>query len=317
VKKKRRTLEDDERALRDADPRTGGEAFREALRSRHSQVVARAARLIRQHAVEGCEAELEAAFRRLLDDPVKSDPTCAAKIACIEALDYGESSHEEIFLVAARLVQLEPAWGPPVDTAVPVRARGLFALARLGHDELELVVAELLTDQEVGVRQAALEALLHRGAKTGAALALYKLRLGDADPMVELAAMNALLGLAPEWGLRELAPLLSGDEERAELAALALGQSKSDAALRLLTVALEQCVQQKERRPIYRGLGLHRSDGALEVLLRVIADSPLADAREAIEALAARRYDPGVADKVRRAGDRPELQAALAEHFSA
>ena len=319
MKRKRATLEQEQAALARAaaDPRAHLEEVRAALGSRRSLVAARAAHLVKQHALDGLEAELQAAFLRFLDDPVKSDPSCAAKLATLEALDYGGSLDEALFLRAARLVQLEPAWGPPVDTAVAVRARGVVALARLGWEELDLLCAELLTDPEAPVRQAALDALGHRGARGGASLALYKLRLGDEDPLVTLAAMSALLLLAPEWGLAELEPLLGGkDEERRELAALALGQSRAEGALPLLLRALEACVQPRERKALYRGIGLHRSDAALEALLGVITGAPPADAREAIAALSARRWDPGVADRVRQsAAGREGLEAALDESF--
>jgi HEAT repeat protein len=319
VKRKRPSLEDEQQQLSEAaaDPRAHLQRIREALASRRSLVAARAARLIKQHSLDGFDADLQAAFRRFLEDPVKSDPSCNAKLAALEALDYGELMDESIFLEAARLVQLEPAWGPPVDTAVGVRSRALMALGRIGWQELDLLAAELLGDKEPPVRQAALEALAHRGARSGAALALFKLRLRDEDPLVTLAAMNTLLQLAPDWGLRELRPLLDGKDEERELAALALGQSRSEAALPLLLGALEGCAMSEQRAPIYRGLGFHRSDGALEKLLEVIGEAPLPDAKQAIAALSVRRYDPGIVDKVRRAANRDALAEAVEENFSA
>jgi hypothetical protein len=307
---------DEERLSRAAaDPRAHLDDIREALRSRRSHPCARAAQLVKKHALDGFEADLAAAFERFCENPVKADPSCGAKLACLEALDFGESANEKIFVRAARLVQLEPAWGPPVDTATSVRARGLLALARLGWDDLDLLVAESLTDEHPPVRQAALDALAHRGARAGASLALYKLRRGDEDPLVTLAAMAALLTLAPEWGVEELRARLAGDE--CELAAIALGQSRADGALPLLLSALEECVEPARRKHLFRGLGLHRSDRALEKLLQVIAESPLGDAREAVLALAVRRYDPGIVERVRRAAARPALRSVVDEHFSA
>ena len=52
-----------------------------------SVVVARAARVVRERALPGYLKTLEAAFGRFLDNPVKTDPGCNAKLACIEALD--------------------------------------------------------------------------------------------------------------------------------------------------------------------------------------------------------------------------------------
>jgi hypothetical protein len=322
-KGKRLTLEEELEALTEVAAHSGSAAARArlavALKSRRSLVVARAARLIKEHRVDGFEKELQAAFERFLDDPVKSDPSCNAKLAVIEALDYGESVDCEPFLRAARHIQMEPAWGRPIDTAAPLRGRGVMALARIAYADFELLAAELLNDAEPPVRQAAADALQHRGDRSGAALALYKLRAGDEDPMVTLAAMNALFALAPDWGLATLAPLLDGNDEQArELAAVALGQSKSEQALTLLLEALERCVRAEEREAILRGVGLHRSERALVAMLDLIAEGTAADAKAAIVALDVRRFEPGVADRVRRAArqnQRADLGPVVDETF--
>jgi HEAT repeat protein len=194
---KRITLEDELARLTSVAvaPRSGEQAARlsAGLRSRRSLVVARAASLIKRHQLAGFESELIAAFERFLRDPVKSDPSCNAKLALLEALDYGESIDEAPFLRAVRHVQMEPAWGPPVDTAASVRSRAILALARVGAREFGLIAAERLGDAESPVRQAACDALAHRGDPAGAPLALFKVRLGDSDPLVLLAAMSALV----------------------------------------------------------------------------------------------------------------------------
>jgi HEAT repeat protein len=303
------------KAKRDEEPLeadSGRERFRQALASGKALRVARAAHLIRQHSLADFDDELRAAFAHFAPLPYKSDPSCHAKLALLEALDYGESRDERPFLRAVRIVQKEPAWGPPIDTAAPVRSRGIVALARLGHDDLELYAAELLIDPEPPVRQAALDALAHRGR--GAALALHKLEIGDEDPMVMLAAMSALVSLSPEWGLEKLAPLLEGGDR--ELAAIALGQSRSEAALDLLLRSLDGCVRAEERAKIHRGIGMHRSDRALESLLAIIRDGSVGDAISAITALHVRRFDPGVKERAHKAAaKRKELADAIRENF--
>jgi len=132
------------------------------LRSKRSLVAARAARLVKEHRLEGFDDELEALFERFLPDPVKSDPVCQAKLAAIEALDYCESMNAAPFLRASVHVQHEPS-----DTAAPMRARAVLALARIGHDDFDLVAARLLADPVATVRQGALDALTHRGDRPG------------------------------------------------------------------------------------------------------------------------------------------------------
>jgi hypothetical protein len=53
--------------------------LRGALRTGRGLVAARAAKIVREHALEGFAADLVAAFRRLLSDPVKNDPGCLGK----------------------------------------------------------------------------------------------------------------------------------------------------------------------------------------------------------------------------------------------
>jgi HEAT repeat protein len=302
-----------------ADPRSDDARQRllDGLRSKRSFVAARAARLIKEHHLEGFDDELTALFDRCMPDAVKNDPSCAAKVAAIEALDYGESGDAEPFLRAAAHVQLEGS----SDTAAPMRARAVLALARIGHGDFDLVAAQLLTDKTPPVRQAALDALVHRGDRANAALALFKLRIGDEDPLVTLAAMAALLALAPARGIEELRDLVeSQDEDKRELAAVALGQSRRDEALTVLLSALERCARSDERVALLRGAGLHRSERALVALLAVIADSHEADARAAIEALGPRRFEPGIADRVRAAAasnDRADLRSFVDAVFAA
>jgi hypothetical protein len=111
-----------------------------------------------------------------------------------------------------------------------------------------------------------------------------------------------------------LAPLL--DKGDRELAAVALGQSRSEPALDLLMKALAGCVRAEDRKPIHRGIGLHRSDRALESLLEIIREGHVGDALSAIAALSVRRFDPGVAERVKKAAaKRKELAEAVRENF--
>lgn len=285
------------------------------LGSKRSLVAARAARLVKEHAVAGLERELAGTFARFLVDPVKSDPVCQAKLAALEALDYGESADAEPFLRAARHVQFEGG----TDTAAPLRARAVLALARLGHPDFDLVAAALLADAIANVRQAALDALAHRGDRAGAALALLRLTAGDDDPAVLLAAMTTLLQLAPAWALPLLGEALDGDDERrVELAAVALGQSRDDDALALLLAALSRRTRSPEREPIIRGIGLHRSDRALATILEIVANGAPDDARTAIESLAPRRFEPTITTRVRAAAaqnDRADLTPFIDDAF--
>lgn len=300
------------------EPESTGK-LRAALAGPHSLVVARAANLVREHALEGFAGDLQAAFERFVAAPAKSDLGCRARLATLEALDYAEHADPQPFLEATRVVQLEPAWGPPVDTAVGLRARGVLGLSRVGHPDLPIVAGRLLADPASPVRQAAADALAARQDRSAAGLLLFRWAVGDEDPLVILACMSGLLQLAPDEALPRIGAALSGpDAAEREAAALALGQSKRDDALGLLLAAFPESPEAGDRATILRAIGLHRSDRALDALLEVVATGDPADARAAVAALSARRFDPGVRERAAEAARRnvavrldAELQAAF------
>ena len=64
------------------------EALQKAVQSPRALVVARAASMIKEHSLENFHKDLVSAFARFLQNPVKSDPGCRAKLAILEALDF-------------------------------------------------------------------------------------------------------------------------------------------------------------------------------------------------------------------------------------
>jgi HEAT repeat protein len=190
----------------------------------------------------------------------------------------------------------------PGDTASGVRARGVLALARQAWRDLPLLAAELLEDGEGPVRIAAADALGAHGSRDGAGALISRLARGDEDPMVVIAAFAALLALAPEWALDVARRgIRGGATVDRELTAIALGESRRDDALDLLVEWLERSVVPSDRETYLRAIGLHRTDRAATILLARIAEGSPDDARTAIEALAPRRFDPGMTARAREA----------------
>ncbi len=323
--KKRRTVDDELGELHalaatpdaDAEP-----VLRRALRERSSLVAERAASIARERNMTSLEADLGHAFERFLQDGVKRDPGCRAKLAALEALDFLEAYANERFLTATRYVQLEPQWGAPADTAVGLRSRAVLALARRGHEDLPLVAGELLADPEWPVREAAAVALGIFGGRANAGPLLLALatKSKDEEPQVTTACMQNLLLLAPDWALPKLREALFGNDEGSfECALLALAQSGRDDALALLLEYLEAEPNVNRRGPAIRALGLHRTERALAALLDLVANGSLASAKSALQGLAARRFDVGVfartEEAVRTNGAKP-ISAAFAEAFA-
>lgn len=294
--------------------------LRAALASGPALVAARAAKIIREHALDGFSEDLESALRRFLTDPIKTDPGCRAKLAALEALDYGEHGDPQPFLTAIRHVQMEPAWGPPVDTAAALRARGVLALARLDHPDLPLLAGALLADPQSPVRQATADALAATGQRSYAGLLFLRWNLGDDDPLVVMACMAGALNLAPDLALPDIrAALFGADDAARDAAMLVLAQSGRDNALDLLLAYIDDPPLAGERRAAVQALGLHRSDRALTMLLEIVATGERADAEAAIAGLSTRRFESGIRERALTAARRnrhdlkPAIEAAFAE----
>jgi len=98
----------------------------------------------------------------------------------------------------------------------------------------------------------------------------------------------ALLSLAPEDSLEFVARFLdAGDPALAELAALALGESRLDGAFELLRERWEaEPLKRPAHRVWLRAAVLARSDAAFDWLLALIAEADPATAAFLVEALA-------------------------------
>src|SRR3954471_12989052 len=103
---------------------------RKRIGDRSNLVVAAAAAIAGENTLVELAKDLEAAFDRFLVNPLKDDKLCRAKIAVVQALDKMEHQNPDVFVKAARHVQLEPVWGGTEDSATPLRAAALVALAR-------------------------------------------------------------------------------------------------------------------------------------------------------------------------------------------
>lgn len=267
--------------------------LRTALRKRASPIAARAAALIQRRRLDGFIDDLLFAFDRFLKDPVKRDPSCAAKRAILEALDQLDHDDPALFARAARVVQLEPAWGPPVDTAVPVRSRAALALGRIYFPDAALYLSALICDPAPAVQRAAIEAIRHRGDRSGAGLLWMRIQWQPEEPelLVQSEAMVAFVQLAPDYAVPLLATALEAREpEDRELVAYALAESRAPQALQALMAWWERTVLSNERQVIIDVIAAHRTEPAHRFLRELVADGSTHDARSAIRALARQAF---------------------------
>jgi hypothetical protein len=277
-----------------ADPYAPGaaEALRRALAGRSNVLAATAAEIIGEWDLDGFTAALAGAFNRFLIDAGRSDPTCAAKTAIVEALNRLIYDDAELFARGLRHVQMEPVYGGRIDTAARLRAACALGLARSDPPDVLLELAGLLADPEADARAGAARAISVATRPGGAPLLWYKAQIGDSEMTVMGECFAALLRLEPERAVPLIAGRLQGENEiLAETAALALGESRLPAALPPLLTAWENAGGPALRRTLITAIARHRSDEAFDFLCGLVAGAPAAEAEAALAALAIFRDD--------------------------
>jgi hypothetical protein len=294
--------------------------LRKALGDKSNLVAARAAKLIADLEVAGLDDDLLQAFERFLRDPVKTDGTCQAKTAIMDALRRTGFGDPDIFLRGIRYVQREPAYGGPVDTAVDLRCLAALGLVGTSDPRTMIELAHLLVDAEPRARIGAVRAMASSGREAAIPLLHFKILSGDAEPEVTGECFDALLDLSPEDSLPFVAEFLRNrDSGICEAAALSLGESRIPAGLSFLKAALDDVGSPGIEPTLLLAIAMIRSEEALEFLLGLIRDAPRKRATGALTALGTYRHDDELRRRVQDAADgRGDalLTKAVAEAFA-
>ena len=274
-------------ALGPAAPRAAQlAALKTGLADRHFLVVSRAAVLSGERLLHELISDLVSAYSRFLSDAVKRDPRCKAKAAIARALVTLEAQDIAFYQAGICYRQLEPVWGGRADTAADLRCSCAMGLAASGHLRAVVELAGLLNDPEAAVRCGAARAISCGNPYEAEAVLRLKVQIGDTDPQVIGECFSALLAIAPDYSLPFVATyLFEKDDALQEFAALALGESRQPAALKLLCDAWVDVVTPEGRSALIRAAALHRSEPAFEWLLEIIATGTPQLAAAAIEAL--------------------------------
>jgi hypothetical protein len=297
--------------------------LRRALAHSHYRPVARAAELAADGLQYALEGPLMEAFRRLAALDYKHDPGCMAKGAIARALVALDCLDAGFYRAGIVLRQSEPVWGGSIDTAADVRASCAMGLAACGDGEALLDLVDLLADPEHRARIGAVRAIGCTQPLAAAAVLRTKAILGDSESEVIGECFRALLALPMDGSAAFVARWLvaapHGDPELFELAALALGESRQDAAVDLLRAHWEA---EPLRRPadqlLLRAAAMARSTAAFDWLLGLAADADPTTATRVMEELAPYRHHRRLADDLRArllARDDPELLDAFAARF--
>ncbi|GAB4157515.1 MAG: hypothetical protein Fur0046_37300 [Cyanobacteria bacterium J069] len=276
----------------------GLSTLRQALNSRYAVAIAHAAKIIGRAELPDLTPELIAAYDRCMTKPADTDPGCRAKQAIADALYRLSHSDEALFLSGIRHVQLEPVWGGQVDTAPALRGTCALGLVRMNYAQAMMELADLLADPEPEARIGAARAIAYSDHDQGVPLLRLRIKIGDTSAVL-MECLMALLKLAPASSLPLLKDLLyarpkdgsTNATERAEVAALALGESRLVDAFPLLRDWWAQVKDAELRRSGLVAIATLRQSAAIDWLMALIADGMTEDAKSAIKALSLYQTD--------------------------
>lgn len=276
------------------------QVVRQALYDGHYLLVARAAEVCGERLLFDLEPELLATFERFRLLPAKKDPQCTAKGAIARALVALDSRGARFFIAGLRLRQLEPVWGGTVDTAVDLRTTCAMGLVATAYPRTLIELVGLLGDPEPRARIGAVRAIACAEPSAAEAVLRTKALAGDREPEVVGECLGALLQVAPEESVEFVAGFLdASDPALRELAALALGVSRVEAALSVLRARWQdEPLKREEHRALLRGAILHRSEAAFTWLLDLIADGDLRIALWLVNELAVYRANVRLAARL-------------------
>ncbi len=292
------------------------ETIRHALKGSQATLAAFAAEIAGIRRIADLEQDMVRAFNRFM---TTADMNCQVKIAVSEALQKLDYAGDEVYLRGIRHVQMQPAFGKPIDVAADLRASCAVALANMRHPRAPFELTNLLIDPEINPRRAAIRALAHLGSE-GAEMAIrLKSLVGDKEAEIIGECFTALLSMSPQAIGFVGGFLDSGNPVVAEQAALALGQSHEAEAFELLREHWETNITPDFRRMLILPISLLRRDDAFDFLIEVIGSTGPKLASEAVTALAVYADDRSrrrVHDAVKDRHD-PTISAAFARAFGA
>ena len=291
-----------------------------ALASKQSLVVAKAAEVVQHLALKDLQGDLETAFARLMTDPVKNDKLCAGKTAIATALQGMELAAESTFLTGIKHTQMEPVWGGESDTAVALRGRCAFGLVQMGYPKVMPLLVDLLADSSPEARVAAIQALAATGQEAAALLLRLKIHLGDSQPVIA-EALAGLMRASPRDNVDFVGNFLGNpDANLAESAAVALGESRSVDALKVLTTHYRERLTRASRRIVLQAIALLRLPEAIDMLIEIVRQDDVPSGVHAIEALKLYRRDDHVRTRLQalvNARGEPALVEAMKEWSAA
>jgi HEAT repeat protein len=300
--------------------------LRKLLTHRNNFLVSKAAKLVAPYSLTELVPDLLTAYHRFFNDPAKTDPKCWAKEALAKALVHLEHRSKDTYLRGLRHHQMEPSFGPPVDSAAALRgtcAHALVDCPGISDADLLNLLLEPLNDDDKSVRMDAARAIANVGGISAALLLRYRAMLtplfrGQEDPEVLGVVYSALLSLEGSAAIPLVASFLEEADDLAAEAAFALADLRSDESLAPLVARHRAGVSD----PWFAGvllsaIALTRLPQAADYLIALI-ESDAREAPQAIEAIGRSAPTPDQRARVQQAveqADSNRLRKAFQQHL--
>lgn len=270
-------------------------ALAAAIDDKVNLVVEKAAQLAVKFELADLGPALAAVFGRFMVNPVKTDPSCAAKTGIVQALAHFNADAREIYLIGLKHVQPEPVWGGERDTAAKLRGLSALGLTALGYKDILYELADLIFDPDPEARLLGCRALGGTGSDSAALLLRAKASAGHENADVLAECFAGLLSLQPNRSVEFIARFLaSANGQTVEAAAMAIGASRNPRAFELLRDAYEGDRIPRDTDPFPLAIAMTRQPAAVEYLLAEL-ESGSTDAAGALRLF---RNDPAVAQRV-------------------
>ncbi len=260
--------------------------LKQILKRQSSVVVARAAQIIERSMIGVLLPDLIPTFDRFMSDPIKTDPSCLAKIAIAETLYRLEFNDPDVFLQGIRHTQMEPVYGGQMDTAPKLRVTCALGLVRMHYPRVFIELADLLADPETPVRMGAAQAVAYTGDRDRGVPLLRLRAQTESEPEVISECLRAIIQLDPYPSLAFVAQFLEADLlATQEFTALVLGESHLSEAFIILKQWWNRLTNRDLCQTATQAMAMLRTDEAFQFLLQLISEGSETDAQMAKAAL--------------------------------
>ena len=301
------------------------EFLRKSLAHRNNFIVSKAARLVADAELVALLPDVLVAYDRFFTDAAKTDPQCWAKNALSKALvKLGHRTIAE-YLRGMRHHQMEPSFGPPVDTAGALRGTCTHALVDcpgISDSDLLTALLEPFTDIDKTVRMEAARAIGQVGGVSATLILRLRAMLdpgeaGQEEPEVLGEVYRSLLSLEGAQAIPVVASRLEAGDDLAAEAAFALADLRTPEALEPLLARLRAGADTWFAGVLLSAIALTRLPEAMDFLVSLI-ERDGREAAAAIEAIGRIAPNAEIRARIQQAVElagSPRLHQALRQHL--